>query len=329
MLQRRPTEDPRSVEVEVGLLNGDTLDQGQMYIRSNLPFPSEPTEAFEVVMPGRPVRFVETSQLKSFQQVSTDMVLECAGNGRSLMSPVPAGVPWTFGGVSPITVGGVLLSDAMGPIPDDIVEMVFTGADGYQFSIDRGLFVSRRPLLATHIQGEPLELRHGAGVRLVVPGHYAMKSVKWLARIEGARTPFRGEYVEKYRYYQDETRPEGAPVADIVVRSVVSSPGEGDRLATGPIEVQGSAWSGNGEIEKVEVSVDGGETWQRADLIHNEGAGRFAAVRWAKTLDMVPGDTVVMSRATDSSGDIQPLKPPWNLNGYANNVVHRVNIRVD
>lgn len=329
MLQRVLSEDPPTVEVDVAGLDGGLLDQRQMYIRSNLPVPMEPSTGFDLALPGRSVRTVNIEELLSLRQVSIDMVLECAGNGRSLMNPVPAGVAWTVGGVSPITVGGVLLTDVIGPIPGDIVELVFTGADGFEFSIDRQLLDSRRPMLATHIDDEHLDLSHGAAVRLVVPGHYAMKSVKWLTRIEGVMTPFQGEFVEKYRYYQDEKRPEGAPVAEIVVRSVVSTPVEGDSFSAGPIEVRGSAWSGNGEIEEVELSGDGGDSWQVAHMVPRKTAGRFAAVGWATTLDVVAGDTVVMSRATDSSGDIQPLWPRWNRNGYANNVVHRVNIRVE
>ncbi len=252
------------------------------------------------------------------------MVLECAGNGRTLMSPVPEGTAWELGGVSPITVAGVRLFDVLGELPGDIVELVFSGADGYQFSIDRDLYDSRRPILATHIEDEPLDIRHGAPVRLIVPGHYGMKSVKWLTRIDAVTTPFHGVFVDRYRFYDDQEHEEGEAVADIAVRAVISTPSQGDVLPGDEIDVRGAAWTGTGEVEAVEVSVDSGLTWVEADLVRRETGGRFAPVRWAATIAVSPGPTTIMARASDSSGVSQPLEPRWNLFGYGNNVVHRV-----
>lgn len=77
----------------------------------------------------------------------------------------------------------------------------------------------------------------------------------------------------------------------------------------------------------VEVSIDGGETWGQADLIRRETGGRWAPIRWAYTAEPEPGPVELVARATDESGMVQPLKPRWNANGYANNVVHRVHVQ--
>lgn len=322
------SERPPNFGVEVSGLNGYSLSQRQMFLRCNFPVPNVLPDGFDIVMPDRAVRKVSTGTFFNYREVEIDMVLECAGNGRALMDPIPEGTPWELGGVSPITVGGVRLVDVLGAIPESVVDLVFTGADGYQFSLDREMALSRRPILATHIGGEPLDAQHGAPIRLVVPGHYAMKSVKWLMSIEGIPFPFRGHFVQKYRYYQDPSEPEREPVADIAVRSIISSPVEGDTLIEGDLDVRGSAWSGKGEVTAVDVSIDGGKTWEQADLVVREVGGRFAPVRWAVTFDVEPGEVEIVARATDSSGDTQPLESRWNVNGYANNVVHRTRVEV-
>ncbi|MGD2042643.1 MAG: molybdopterin-dependent oxidoreductase [Acidimicrobiia bacterium] len=322
------SERPPNIGVDVSGLNGYSLSQKQMFLRCNFPVPNVLPEGFDIVMPDRATRKVTAQTFFNYREVEIDMVLECAGNGRTLMSPVPEGVAWGLGGVSPITVGGVRLVDVLGSIPESVVDLVFTGADGYQFSIDREMALSRRPILATHIGGEPLDTQHGAPIRLFVPGHYAMKSVKWLMSIEGTPFPFRGHFVQKYRYYQDTSEAEREPVADIAVRSIISSPVEGDTFTEGGMDVRGSAWSGKGEITAVEVSIDGGESWLPTDLVVREVGGRFAPVRWAVTFDVEPGSVEIIARATDSTGETQPLESRWNVNGYANNVVHRIVVEV-
>ena len=95
-------------------------------------------------------------------------------------------------------------------------------------------------------------------------------------------------------------------------------------MFAGGIDVSGSAWSGGGDITKVEVSVDGGEVWLEADIVREQTAGRYAPVQWTIPLEFEPGTVELMSRATDSSGATQPLRSRWNTGGYANNVVQRI-----
>lgn len=332
------TENPPNVGVKVEGLTGVSLSQQQMYIRCNLPQPLTVPDGFQVAMPGRKARHITQAQFEPFEEVTRDIVLECAGNGRALMDPLPDGVQWELDGVSPITVSGYRLRDVIGRLPEEVVEVVFTGADvgtvsdgrrvPYQFSITRELAGSPGPILATHIGGEPLTKVHGGPIRLIVPGHYAMKSVKWLVKVEGVTEPFRGYFVERYRYYSDSIEPDRAPVGELAVRSVIAAPLDGEAVPADAVEIRGSAWSGSGEISLVEVSVDRGETWHATDLVRRETGGRWAPVRWAYTADAEPGELEIMARATDESGASQPLEPRWNFNGYANNVVHRVVVDV-
>jgi DMSO/TMAO reductase YedYZ molybdopterin-dependent catalytic subunit len=330
------TVDPLNVGVEPARLDGEVLSQRHMYRRSNFPLPARPLSGFDVAIPGAATRRVAIDALEEHEQVQFDMVLECAGNGRALMSPVPDGTPWGLDGVSPITVRGARLRDVLGALPSGIECVVFTGADvgtvpgegaqPYQFSIARELAESTSPILATHIDDERLTLEHGAPVRVIVPGHYAMKSVKWLTRIDALEHEFDGHFVRKYRYYEDTSRPEGAPVGEIVVRSVISSHLGGAVVPAGPVDIFGSAWSGGEAIVAVQVSVNAGQDWAEALLARP--AGRFGPVKWSAHLDLEPGPATLIARATDAGGASQPLQARWNANGYANNVVHRVDISV-
>lgn len=329
---------PPNEEVTPAALTGDSLAQKAMFLRCHFDVPFSAPEGFELVVPGRQPRFITRHSLESYRDVEIDLVLECAGNGRTFMSPEPPGVPWRYGGVSPITVRGVKLADVLGDLPENVREVVFTGADkgvvksegeiNYQFSISREAALSRTPILVTHIGGEQLTLQHGAPIRLVVPGQYGMKSVKWLVKVEAVTYPFLGHFMQEYRYFGDPTVPDGASVGEIAVRAIISSPVEGEGVAAGSIEVRGSAWSGNGEVTTVDVSIDDGETWVSADLIQRETGGRWAAIQWSAAVEVEPGQVRVMARASDSSGDSQPLEPRSNRGGYANNMVHRVGVEV-
>lgn len=335
---RRKSGEPPNEGVSAHLLDGYSLSQQEMFLRCNFPIPKKGPEYFDVVVPGKADRRVDLRKLATFREVEIDMVLECAGNGRTLMEPVPEGTAWGLDAASPISVAGYHLHEVLGELPASMKSVVFTGADGgvvpldgdvnYQFAITPELATSPGPVLATHINGEPLTIEHGAPVRLVVPGHYGMKSVKWLTRIEAINYEFKGYFNRRYRYYKSKDRPEGQPVGQIAVRSIISSPTETETVPSGPVDIRGSAWTGTGDISVVEVSANNGDTWVSADLVRHATGGRFAPVRWAATLDLKPGDVTILSRATDSTGATQPLDSTWNANGFANNVVQRLGIEV-
>lgn len=337
-LHRPITDAPLNIGAESGLLDGDSLRQGQMYVRNNFKMPTRRPSGFDVIVPGKAPRRVTMDLLATFREVEVDLVLECAGNGRAHMEPVPDGIQWSLDAASPISVVGFHLVDVLGDLPERVKSVVFTGADAgevpiegklnYQFSIGRDLALSKLPILATHIGGEPLTPEHGAPVRLIVPGHYAMKSVKWLTRIEALPYRFQGYFVRKYRFFRDTYEADSTPVGAMAVRSVISSPLEMATVASGLVDVKGSAWTGTGEVTRVEVSADDGLTWEDAELVRQSTGGRYAPVHWAAALELEPGPAILVSRATDSSGATQPLESRWNSNGYANNVVQRVKVDV-
>lgn len=327
------TTEPPNASVAMERMDGTPLRQAEMYMRNNFSVPASPPTAFEIKMPGDPVRIVGIDELDSYQPVEITTVMECAGNGRILMTPIPDGTPWDLGGSSIVTARGVRLNDVLGVIRRQVCEVVFTGADrgpvepdgmvNYQFSLGRELATSPTPLLVTHIGDEPLTVAHGAPVRLMVPGHYAMKSVKWVTRIEGVGTPFDGHFVNKYRYYGDVEEPEAKAVAEIQVRSVISSPSNSSVHDPGMVVVRGSAWTGFGKIANVEISIDD-TSWQRA---HTTEVGR-GVVKWDCEVHLLGGSHTIRARASDTAGNDQPVEPRWNAGGYANNICQQIEVLI-
>jgi sulfane dehydrogenase subunit SoxC len=332
------TEVPPNAGTPLADQTGEELDPGSVYVRSNFPVPRIDPDSWVLRFELDDVVELGLDDLQAYPEVSVSMALECAGNGRTLMQPVPGGTPWTLGGASATSFQGAALSAVLADraIPRDSVELVFSGADrgrvphdgdvAYEFSLGVRDAIHGDALLAWGMGGQPLSEVHGAPVRLVVPGQYAMKSVKWLTGIRATREAFRGHFVRKYRYYSDEHEPEAAPVGPIRVRSLIAAPGDGDRVPAPSLRVAGTAWSDGSPIVSVDVSVDDGRSWLPADLSRIRGA--YAPTPWVAELPVEPGPAVIVARATDDAGRTQPLTSRWNGNGYANNVVHRVRVDV-
>jgi DMSO/TMAO reductase YedYZ molybdopterin-dependent catalytic subunit len=155
-----------------------------------------------------------------------------------------------------------------------------------------------------------------------------MQNVKWLTRITVLDEPYTGfQNAVAYRMYSADGEP-GEPVTRMLPRSLTAPPGVPDfmtrtrHIQPGPVTLRGRAWSGQGAIERVEVSTDGGSTFAAAEL--DPELGPHAWRGWSFDWDAPPGEHVISSRATDSAGNTQPLDVPWNLKGYANNAVERI-----
>jgi sulfane dehydrogenase subunit SoxC len=267
------------------------------------------------------------------------VTMECAGNGRARFDPRPISQPWLVEAVSTAEWTGTPLAELLreAGIRDGTVEILFTGADrGIQGDVEhdyqRSLTVAEATrdgvLLAYEMNGRPLEPQHGFPLRLIVPGWYGMTSVKWLTAIDALTEPFEGfQQRDTYRFKQTDEEL-GEPVTRIRVRALMAPPGIPDFMtrrrlvAPGPVELRGRAWSGSPPVTSVEVGVDG--DWSQATL--EAPIGEFAWRGWSYRWDATPGDHVLSCRATDASGQTQPLEPPWNLQGMGNNLVQQVNV---
>jgi DMSO/TMAO reductase YedYZ molybdopterin-dependent catalytic subunit len=183
-------------------------------------------------------------------------------------------------------------------------------------------------LLAYAMNGEPLPLEHGYPLRLIVPGWYAVASVKWLTEIEVTGTPFHGFFQTKRYVY--ETLLDGTTVREPVrlqrVRSIITEPATGQDVAAGDLIIRGVAWSGAAPIEKVEVSVGDGP-WQNASLTGQPH--QYSWQRWELLTRIEnPGETTLRARATDGAGHTQPERPEWNRLGYGGNAMQRVPVLI-
>jgi DMSO/TMAO reductase YedYZ molybdopterin-dependent catalytic subunit len=223
------------------------------------------------------------------------------------------------------------------------VEVLFTGLDRgveggedqwFQRSLPLEVATAEEPLLAFELNGAPLPPQHGFPLRLLVPGWYGMTNVKWLSRVTVLGEPFGGyQQARGYRVRLDPDEP-GEPLQRILPRALLEPPGIPDFMTRertvelGTVRLAGRAWSGHAPVAGVEVSVDGGATWEPADLEPPE-LGRWAWRRF--TFDWAPhapGLYVLSARARDEAGNVQPAEPSWNVGGYANNAVQRIPVTV-
>ncbi len=327
--------DDLNASTPLGALQADAMPTELFYVRSNFATPVTDAGSWRLTVGGLVAapEMYSLDSLRDFGETTELVTLECAGNGRVLMDPIPSGAPWELGAVSVAEFTGVALHKVLGAAgaAPEVSEFVFTGADrgsvepegeiNYAFNLPRDEALGPGPLLAWAMNGEPLSAEHGAPLRLVVPGNYGMNSVKWLTTITAVDEPFTGHFRQKYRYYGDPIAAEEAPVERMRVRSLIASPGDGDDVGA-EFEVRGIAWSGDAPIVSVEVAVDG--EWSAARL--GSTFGRFGPAPWSMPVSLEPGPHALVARAADAAGNIQPLQSIWNRNGYANNVVHRIEV---
>lgn len=333
-------ENPYNAGTPAAALSEPIVPNRLFYVRNHFAVPEIDAAGWRVRVEGEVERPLSLSlaDLMALPPRSLAVTLECAGNGRARMRPPPGGTPWEWDAVSTARFTGTSLAHVLAAsgVRPSAVEILFEGADRGEVEPGRAepfarslpLDAARHPetILAWEMNGEPLPPEHGFPVRLVVPRRYAVASVKWLARIAAIPVPFRGFFqANKYVYEGMAGVPDGTPVTAMRVRAAIARPADGERVPAGPIEIAGTAWSGEGAIRRVEIRVDDGP-WLDATL--GEPAGRHGAVPWVWVWRAARGRHVVSARATDDTGAAQPLEPVWNVHGYGNNVVQRVEVDV-
>ena len=186
-------------------------------------------------------------------------------------------------------------------------------------------------MLVYEMNGQPLLPQHGAPLRLIVPGWYGMASVKWLAKIEALSEAFKGfQQTQTYRY-RANLSDKGEPVTEIKVKSLMVPPGVPDWMTrdrcvkNGKVQIEGRAWSGAGrEIKRVEFGING--VWADAKIF--DRINKYAWTKWCFIWNAAPGKYLLQCRATDETGERQPLEPTWNVGGFGNNTPHSINVYV-
>jgi DMSO/TMAO reductase YedYZ molybdopterin-dependent catalytic subunit len=266
--------------------------------------------------------------------------LECSGNSRSLLSEKASGNPWTIGGVGNALWGGVRLSQVLdrAGIASGAGHVSFEGLDeplgsaGIRFI--RSIPLAKAmdsTLLAFEMNGEALPLAHGYPLRALALGWTGANCVKWLSKLTLLDKPYAGFYMDRvYRVFQKGQEPaSGGVVTAIPLKSIITAPDDHAVCHGDVVMVRGAAYAGETDVASVEVSVDGGGTWQAAEFIgpHQPYAWRRWEYRWEVS---APGRYTLMSRAIDSSGRVQPESASWNVLGYGNNGIreHAVSVAI-
>jgi len=176
--------------------------------------------------------------------------------------------------------------------------------------------------VAYEMNGQPLPLLHGGPLRLVVPRWYGMASTKWLTHVHARTTESDNHFMARGYRYAD-----GSPVDLMRVKSLITAPLDGASLASGPIPVAGFAWAGETDIARVEVSADSGATWHAARLVGEQQRYTWRRFEHQLTADR-PGSYLILSRATDATGVVQPAVAHWNPSGYLWNQYDAVRVEV-
>jgi sulfane dehydrogenase subunit SoxC len=309
----------------------------------DIPFVDEQTWRLDVGGHVETTLELSLEEIKGRPERTLAVTLECAGNGRALLSPHVVSQPWLHEAVGTAEWTGTPLAELLAEagILDGAMDVVFTGLDRgvqgevdhvYERSLPLGEALDGDVLLAWAMNGQALPPQHGFPLRVVVPGWYGMTHVKWLRAITVLQEPFRGwqqDVAYRLRLAGDE---HGDPVTRILPRALVVPPGFPDFLTrtrfvdADPCTLEGRAWSGWAPVERVEVSLDGGESWRQAEV--GPAPSRYAWAGWTYEWDAKAGDYELSCRATDTAGNTQPAAPSWNYDGYCNNAVQRVRVTV-
>lgn len=340
--------EPQNLEFNFAALDSARTPNDRFYVRSHFATPALTRETWRLRVEGAVREPLELTyeMLLGMEQKRLVATLECAGNGRVFLTPSVRGVQWQSGAVSTAEWAGVPLAailDRAG-VAADAVEVVLEGADSGAIKDDpkppgtihfaRSLPLAKARadvLLALQMNGQELPVSHGFPVRAVVPGWYAVASVKWLTRLVVVREPFQGFY--QTVDYAIWDRREGLPVRRMItemqVKSAVARPVPFETVAAGmPYDVRGAAWSGEAAVERVEVSTDGGGTWQDARLL--DEASRTSWRRWTVRWNVPKerGMAVVMARATDAKGRTQPLQHDPDRANYMISYIVPIEVRI-
>lgn len=317
-----------------------------------------------------------------FKPHTIDCVIQCSGNRRTDLKKIKEikGLDWNVGAMGNAKWTGVRLVDLLDSLDlkaqDDksIKHVQMEGLDcdmsgqsyGASISADAAFDPKREVLLAYEMNGQPLSRDHGFPLRFVAPGITGARNVKWLSKIILSHEESNSHWQRNdYKSFSPQVDmfsldyKQAASIQEMPVQSAICDPVHGDtvkvkrQVTTGAattIPVRGYAYSGGGKmVVRVDVSIDGGETWMTAKLDDqpkdSEGNPDFTfrnqVWSWSRWSLEVPvpeeilrernGSLELLCRCFDAAYNSQPERAEtiWNVRGVVNNAWHRVKIGVE
>jgi DMSO/TMAO reductase YedYZ molybdopterin-dependent catalytic subunit len=328
---------PLDLETPVTLLDDWLTPADVFFVRSHFGEPAVGLSPWTAEVRGlvdRPLT-LGPDDWKGFETRDVTAVLQCSGNGRSYFRPRVPGLGWERGAVGQAEWSGVRLADvlARGGLKQGAGHVHFLGADGppspltppFLRSIPLEKALHPDTLLATRMNGRPIPTVHGGPLRLIVPGWTANHWMKWVRFVTVARDEAPGFFQQNgYKMPKVPAPPDAvlapsdlASLTFMNVKSLITWPDRGAKLAAGRQEIRGVAWTGDGVVEKVEVGLGDGadRVWKAATLV--DPARPWCWRRWRVSIDLNPkGRATLAARATDSRGRTQAETSPYNRSGY-------------
>ncbi len=233
--------------------------------------------------------------LRKLPQVKYYKTLECISNltakceltafGCDLLSTAE----WT----------GARLSDVIslaGGLKPGVMAIAAIGADEFSSALPPEAASDPDVLLAYEMNGTVLPREHGFPVRVIIPGRYGLKNAKWIVKLEPLTQPYLDWYGQR----------NWSQTGIVKTMSRIDEPLNGATVPAGMTRVAGVAYAGDRGIAKVELSTDGGRTWQPTTFVEPP-LGKDTFVRWQSAVRLTPGQAAsLVARATDGSGQLQP-----------------------
>lgn len=276
----------------------------------------------------------------AFPSVEVAAVNQCSGNSRGFYQPRVDGGEWANGAMGNARWTGIRLKDLLdhAGVKAGAVQVRFSGMDqpvvpdgpDYRKSLDIDHARDGDVMIAYAMNGEQLPLLNGFPLRLVVPGWYATYWVKAVNDIEVLDRPDDNYWMKTAYTIPDtphadmkpgQTGVKMVPITRMVPRSFITNIKSGETVrANESTLVRGIAFGGDTGVAQVELSSDGGKSWQTTAL--GKDAGKFSFRQWqAPVVLPAAGNYTLMVRCTNNSGVAQPDEANWNPSGFMRNVI--------
>jgi DMSO/TMAO reductase YedYZ molybdopterin-dependent catalytic subunit len=342
------SEEPLNLEMPFETLDEFITPTKSFYVRTHFPIPKIDKSGWQLRVEGEieePFE-IDYDELIKLDLRKTPVTLECAGNNRNFLEPKVKGAQWGLGAVGNAEWTGVPLSILLdrAKVKSSAREIILEGADGGKLDDPKappdGLKFARSiplekaradVLLAYKMNDVDLPPQHGFPVRAIVPGWYAMASIKWMARIIVTDQPFNGYYQTlDYAFWKRRGDiVELVPLSEMQLKAEIAQPAPGEVVpANSNVRVHGAAWTGDGEIAKVELSDDGGSTWNNTKLIGESKPNAWRLWEFNWRTPSKSGKQTLIARATDSKGRTQPTERDWDRGTYMINHLLPVGVEV-